>query len=341
MELIYNFTNPSTLDMFTIDNANLYCKTYGESLISDGQAKTTIHETVPVGYFNMLIEKLSTLTIKCISDDYIILSIKEYTDDAGYYAPPGLKEIKIRSINKEISICYVNCQSVAEQCYIKNYKLALFSFDQDNMLFTNFTNFPFIDENVKNLTLWLNTKIDESCTYFNNLPFLESLTITSHLTAHFVDNVDINCTLNNLSFTLIKLEINCKNLKYPIESMPSSLECFIVKCNSYNFPIDYPQNLKHFELDCNDYSYGIENLPDSVVFIGISYNNVKELPPKLPKKCKYLLYNNCPNELYTELTKRKLKVLLLKHRKKQMFPRENANIYMYKHLDPQNAIYIY
>jgi hypothetical protein len=215
----------------------------------------------------------------------------------------------------------------------------LFSFYQDNSIpFTNFTNFPFIDENVKNLTLWLNTKIDESCTYFNNLPFLESLTITKHLSAHFIGNVDIDCTFNNLSFTLIKLEINCKNLKYPIESMPSSLECFIVKCNSYNFPIDYPPNLKHFELDCNDYSYGIETLPDSVVFIGISYNNVKELP-KLPKKCKYLHYYNCPNELYTELTKRKLKILLLKHRR-QMFTRENAHIYMYKHLNPQSAIYI-
>ena len=167
------------------------------------------------------------------------------------------------------------------------------------------TEFPVLDHNIKDLNIQCNRYyIGEECTYFDDLPpDLDSLKVTS--------DAQIEYRFSNLPFQLKCLYIKCTEMKYPIEPLPVNLTCFKLDCDKYNFPIELPPNIRHFENYCDDYSYGAENVPDSVVALGISYKSIKTLD-KVPKNCKILGYVGCPDELYNDLIKRKLKIMIVK-----------------------------
>ena len=249
--------------------------------------------TIDRDFFSMLAKKVTRLSIKNLGDaeSSIIYSV-------------GSKKISIQFCKKQIWIIFTNCHDIAGQVYIENYVNVTIEFINYGAV-NNISEFPVLDQIVKNLQIYPQSSIGEDCTYFNNLSSdLESLKIVSIY--------NVNCNLNNLPVQLQSLYIRCDVIKYPIESIPTGLKCLKLNCKQYNFRIDFPPNLEHCEIYCDDYSHGLANIPDSVVVLGISYYWIKDIE-KLPKKCKMLGYSGCPSDLYNALIKRKLKVHIVKY----------------------------
>ena len=257
-------------------------------------------KTVDADFFTMLVEKTATLTIKLVDTTKINIA---FIDEDGFKT----LQMHYSTYYNSIYITFEGCFDIAGQVYIENYNIIIVKFIQYGLLDLEkyITEFPIVDNTVKFLAIESPHSIGEECTYFNNLsPNLKALLVSTA--------GNIECYFNNFPLQLECFELNCKVMKYPIEPLPVDLKCLKLNCKQYNFMIDFPRDLKHCEIYCDDYSHGIANVSDSVVVLGISYNWITDIE-KLPKKCKMLGYSECPDELYNDLTKRKLKVMIVKH----------------------------
>ena len=278
------------------------------SMNSDS-ARFDLPVNIKKSFFTMLSKKEATLTItyvkdttkmhcfKCNDNAEIALSINCF---GNYFA------------KNHLQIKFSYCYDIAGQIHIENYIGVKVIFYNIKVIFYNYsrvvvpheciTEFPVLDKTVRDLEIICNPYyIGEDCKYFDDLPDLYSLVVTS--------DAQIDYRFCNLPLSLRCLYIYCNEMKYPIEPLPVNLVCFKLECRNYNFLIDLPPNVQHYEIYSAEYTHGIANIPDSVLILGISYWSIKDFE-KLPKNCGILVYRACPKELYYDLSERYLGVII-------------------------------
>ncbi len=208
------------------------------------------------------------------------------------YLPPNLE--KITCINSKLKI--VSCKEYPPSLnYINfsnnNIELIIDIPENITHLYLDYNNLSYINNLPENLhVLSIKNNI------IRNIDFLNNNIKELYLNSNQIDKINI------LSDSLEHLDIS-KNTVIEITYLPPNLKTFIAyNCKIQNIECELPKKLQKIDL-YNNYLEYIQDFPDSLIWVDLSYNNLKILPGNI-SRLKYfdissntdLIYDcNCDN----------------------------------------------